>query len=892
VDARLLVTDRDPQGRETVEVAHEALLRVWPTLAAWIAEDAGKLRLLDGLQRAADEWDRQQRRNDLLLHREGRLVEVETLVAELRFAARLRPHHREYLAACREAHDARERQAREEQERQVRDAKRIAEEERKNAEAQKRIADEQKRRTRISIIAACVALLLACFAGWQYVNAVSEAENARKAEVQADKDRKRAEQRLAEANASLIWSQLEFDNKDELKPHEIDGLWNLTTAEPPTRAAFLEQLNGNRSLVLKLARCPEVVFRAFGINLTDEQAQTVLGSVLTVFENTTDPEALWSLARTVRALEVQLSDDQASMALARIRGAFDHADSTITLETLSDAARLLSFALNRDGMSNALAVVIDKVSRFNNPRMIASVVKIMRQFPIPTTHLQERQTFGPIFQSTLHAAIDPIDPELLSVVISAEQVPSLTLDLDQATTVLRRVLIAAASTTNPEELTALTNVLRNLPIELNTSQVQEVLDPILRLMMNTKYTKTLDSLVDAVQNLTPKLAPKQALSVLDMLINILRDVSAEHPTRSGEFASSMLSWGIAHTVENLVPRLDRYQVQSALDPLLAILGRSSGETAGAAVWTMGAIAPKLTAEQAQTALHAILDAFPRLIDNSDLSEMNNVGDLGRQLTIEQGSAVLIRIVDVFGSSSRSEALLASAQMLPSLPVAPSSEQVRAMLDHLLRVLKQEDDSQAVGSLASVFPILAPGLKAEQANIALIGIFDALKRPTNRYVRRVLALAMHAVAPKLRREERGSALRVASSGLGMAGSAMEAVAWARAREVLIRDQAVSEYIQQIVETLEYPNSALEEKNGSIATNVARRSSSGAEPPNTATEYLLNSLHEHLNNTRVPESINLKDSLSWIADNYPDIELARPPQQPAPLYDTLSSIKLPD
>src|SRR5439155_8604601 len=29
VDARLLVSDRDSKGRETIEVAHEALLRTW-----------------------------------------------------------------------------------------------------------------------------------------------------------------------------------------------------------------------------------------------------------------------------------------------------------------------------------------------------------------------------------------------------------------------------------------------------------------------------------------------------------------------------------------------------------------------------------------------------------------------------------------------------------------------------------------------------------------------------------------------------------------------------------------------------------------------------------------------------------------------------------------------
>jgi hypothetical protein len=39
VAARLLVKDRDQRGRETVEVAHEALLRTWSRLTRWLEED-------------------------------------------------------------------------------------------------------------------------------------------------------------------------------------------------------------------------------------------------------------------------------------------------------------------------------------------------------------------------------------------------------------------------------------------------------------------------------------------------------------------------------------------------------------------------------------------------------------------------------------------------------------------------------------------------------------------------------------------------------------------------------------------------------------------------------------------------------------------------------------
>ena len=108
VDARLLVTDRDPQGRETIEVAHEALLRTWPQLGGWLAEDQDKLRLLESLQRSAEEWDQGGRRDDLLVHRNGRLKDAEALLANPRFTMPEVSVERAYLDACSVAQRARE----------------------------------------------------------------------------------------------------------------------------------------------------------------------------------------------------------------------------------------------------------------------------------------------------------------------------------------------------------------------------------------------------------------------------------------------------------------------------------------------------------------------------------------------------------------------------------------------------------------------------------------------------------------------------------------------------------------------------------------------------------------------------------------------------------------
>jgi hypothetical protein len=58
VGARLLTIGSDEQSWETVEIAHEALIRAWPTLQNWINEDRENLRRQIQLEEAAKEWER------------------------------------------------------------------------------------------------------------------------------------------------------------------------------------------------------------------------------------------------------------------------------------------------------------------------------------------------------------------------------------------------------------------------------------------------------------------------------------------------------------------------------------------------------------------------------------------------------------------------------------------------------------------------------------------------------------------------------------------------------------------------------------------------------------------------------------------------------------------
>ncbi|MGW3954643.1 nSTAND1 domain-containing NTPase [Streptomyces sp. NPDC004752] len=65
-DARLLVTGSSPEGTETVELAHEALIGGWRRLAAQVAEDRAFLVWREMLRHDLDRWERGGRADDLL----------------------------------------------------------------------------------------------------------------------------------------------------------------------------------------------------------------------------------------------------------------------------------------------------------------------------------------------------------------------------------------------------------------------------------------------------------------------------------------------------------------------------------------------------------------------------------------------------------------------------------------------------------------------------------------------------------------------------------------------------------------------------------------------------------------------------------------------------------
>ena len=199
VDQRLLATDVSQAGEQTIEPAHEALLRQWGLLQDWLKEDLQQLSALEGIQRATRDWLANAKSADWLAHSAGRLEDAEALTMRPDLSAKLDAADHDYLATCRKVETERK-------DRELQEAKKLAEAQQQYAEEQHKLAEEQKRnatRTRIGLIAASLLAVVAVGLAYYGFQKAGEAETAKqKAETSAQEaaeQRQIAEQRARQA---------------------------------------------------------------------------------------------------------------------------------------------------------------------------------------------------------------------------------------------------------------------------------------------------------------------------------------------------------------------------------------------------------------------------------------------------------------------------------------------------------------------------------------------------------------------------------------------------------------------------------------------------------------------------------------------------------------------
>jgi WD40 repeat protein/transcriptional regulator with XRE-family HTH domain len=174
-DARLITTSED-----SVEVAHEALIREWPTLRNWLEDNREGLRLHRHLTEAAQEWADMDRATEVL-YRGARLTQAQEW-AEIH-RDEMNEREREFLEAslAQSQQQAAEREA--QRQRELEAAQKLAESEKQRAEEQTRFAGQLSKRAKYLTGAFIVAVLMsftALYFGSQARQTALTAQNDRR----------------------------------------------------------------------------------------------------------------------------------------------------------------------------------------------------------------------------------------------------------------------------------------------------------------------------------------------------------------------------------------------------------------------------------------------------------------------------------------------------------------------------------------------------------------------------------------------------------------------------------------------------------------------------------------------------------------------------------------
>jgi WD40 repeat protein/transcriptional regulator with XRE-family HTH domain len=174
-DSRLIITREDG-----VEVAHEALIREWPTLRGWLEDNREGLRLHRHLTEASQEWDALGRVSDLL-YRGTRLTQAyEWAVTH---ENEINTLEREFLAASIELREGESAEREAQRQRELEAAHKLAESEKHRAEEQTHFAGQMSKRAKYLTGAFVIALamaFIALFFGSQARQTVVTAQNDRR----------------------------------------------------------------------------------------------------------------------------------------------------------------------------------------------------------------------------------------------------------------------------------------------------------------------------------------------------------------------------------------------------------------------------------------------------------------------------------------------------------------------------------------------------------------------------------------------------------------------------------------------------------------------------------------------------------------------------------------
>ena len=239
IAARLVrLTAGELPADDQVEVAHEALVRNWPTLVDWLEDERAAIAMRRRLEAKAAEWVRLGRGSSGLLDA-AQLREAERWLAGADAAylgySEALPALEE---ASRQAIEAAEREQEAARQRELAQARALAEEQRLRAEAERRRAEEQARTSRRLQIFAIALAVMSLLAATGAAIAVGQRQAAQLAAARAATEADRALRAQATAQQAALVAQQAAEAERQAR---ADAQQAAVRAETERAAAVIAQ---------------------------------------------------------------------------------------------------------------------------------------------------------------------------------------------------------------------------------------------------------------------------------------------------------------------------------------------------------------------------------------------------------------------------------------------------------------------------------------------------------------------------------------------------------------------------------------------------------------------------------------------------------------------------
>ena len=179
INARLITT-----GDGQVEVAHEALIRRWPRLRGWLADNRERLRFERQLGDDAKEWE-ELGEDAGALYRGARLQQAIELVEKGKIE--VRGGNGRFLDASREEAEREAREKEAQRQRELAQQRKLAAEQKKRAEDAETASKRQRRLTQITFGVLSIAVIAAIFAAFFGIRSTKKEREAKANEIEMNK---------------------------------------------------------------------------------------------------------------------------------------------------------------------------------------------------------------------------------------------------------------------------------------------------------------------------------------------------------------------------------------------------------------------------------------------------------------------------------------------------------------------------------------------------------------------------------------------------------------------------------------------------------------------------------------------------------------------------------